>query len=109
MVLANVILSRRSEKKISDRWAPGSSFEKFSDRGLSVYFPTQEIHSVRMPKYMLCFVSPNVRIYIPVYTCTFLISMHVITFLNKDKLFRVLGVSPSFCANVIKLALNRYI
>lgn len=46
------------------------------------------------------------RRYIPVYTCTFLISMHVITFLNKDKLFRVLGVSPSFCANDIKLALN---
>lgn len=108
MVLANVILSRRSEKKNRIDGLPGLHSKNFQTGGC-LLFPTQEMHSVRMPKYMLCFVSPNVRIYIPVYTCTFLISMHVITFLNKDKLFRVLGVSPSFCANDIKLALNRYI
>lgn len=39
VVLANVLLLAPVWKKKSDRWAPGSSFEKFSDRGLSFTSP----------------------------------------------------------------------
>lgn len=89
--------SRAGLKKKSDRWAPGSSFEKFSDRGLS--FTSQHKKFILLECLSTCCVLfPRMFEY-----------MHVITFLNKDKLFRVLGVSPSFCAIDIKLALNRYI
>lgn len=55
---------------------------------------------------MLCFVFLNVWIYILVYICIFFISMYVIIFLNKDKLFCVLSVFFFFCVNDIKLVFN---
>lgn len=49
---------------------------------------------------------PRMLNYIPVYMS---ISVHMITYLNKDKLFRVLGVSPFLCATDFKLPINRHI